>query len=223
MKKIFMLLALIALGGFTAEAQQSQYVIPKFKKKKEVKEYELAKENRPYEIYFGGTVNFALGLQDHINFTDHDYQVGYNDDVSLMGGSASIGAAYKLGKHFTTGLEAGALFHDSGITIPLSGVFKYYYGPQKWTKPYRFYNFAQVGPQFFLDGDSKTIGMLAGAGGGIRFAIANALRLELQVGYQMNMRRPKVYNSAAYDVPIKGVHYKEYVHLAQFGVNIYIL
>lgn len=216
-----MLLVLIALGITSAEAQQ-RYYIPKFKKEKKVKEYTLVKEDRPVEVYLGGTVNFALGLQNHINYKDFGYSVDYRDDVDLMGGSAYLGAAYKLGKHFTTGLELGALFHDSGVTIPLAGTFKYYYGPIKVNHPYRFYNYAQVGPQFFLDKGSKAIGMLAGAGGGIRFVMGEGFRLEMQVGYQMNMRRVKPYDTGAYDVPISGVHYNEFVHIAQFGINIYM-
>lgn len=213
---------MVAFAFSTAEAQQSRYYIPKYKKKKEVKEYNLVKEDRPVEVYLGGTVNFALGMQNHINFTDHGYKIDYNDDVDLMGGSVSLGAAYKLGNHFTAGLEAGVLFHDSGITVPISGVGKYYYGAAKVNHPCRFYNYVQVGPQLFTGGESKTIGMLAGAGGGIRVLIANALRVEMQVGYQMNMRRVKPYDSAAYDVPIKGVRFNEFVHIAQFGLNIYL-
>lgn len=211
-----------AFAFSTAEAQQSRYYIPKYKKKKEVKEYNLVKEDRPVEVYLGGTVNFALGMQNHINFTDHGYKIDYNDDVDLMGGSVSLGASYKLGNHFTAGLEAGALFHDSGVTMPFSGVFRYYYGKTKLQHPCRFYNFAQVGPQFFFGGESKTIGILAGAGGGMRVLIANALRVEMQLGYQMNMRRVKPYDSGLHDVPIKGVRYNEFVHIAQFGLNIYL-
>ena len=59
MKKFLMLLVLIALGITSAEAQQ-RYYIPKFKKEKKVKEYTLVKEDRPVEVYLGGTVNFAL-------------------------------------------------------------------------------------------------------------------------------------------------------------------
>lgn len=224
---------LAAFGLSTAEAQQ-RYFVPKYKKKKEVKEYNLVKEDRPVEVYLGGTVNFALGLHNTINYRDFGYTTKYNGDVDLMGGSVSLGAAYKLGKHFTAGLEMGVLFHnrdqvggssdDEKIqpTIPVSGVFKYYYGEPKVKHPYRFYNYAQVGPQFFLDSDSKSVGMLAGAGGGIRFLLANALRVEMQVGYQMNMRRPHVYDTGAYDVPISGVDFKEYVHMVQFGINIFL-
>jgi hypothetical protein len=201
---------------------------------KEVKEYTLVKEDRPVEVYLGGTVNFALGVQNRIKFDVPSYTTKYNGDVDLMGGSTYLGAAYKLGKNFTAGLEAGVLFHNRDkvggksddekiqVTIPVSGVFKYYYGEPKVTHPYRFYNYAQVGPQFFLHRDSKTIGMLAGAGGGIRFVMGDGFRLEMQVGYQMNMRRVKPYDTGAYDVPASNIDFKEYVHIAQFGINIYL-
>ena len=232
MKKFLMLLVLFALGFSTVEAQQ-RYIIPKYKKKKEVKEYSLVNEKRPFEVYLGGTVNFSLGVQNHIKFNDHGYSTKYNGDVDLMGGSVSLGAAYKLGKHFSVGAETGVLFHNPDKvggkgkekkvypTLPFSGVFRYYYGEPKVTHPYRFYNYVQVGPQFFFDDKSRTVGMLAGAGGGMRLLLANTLRVEMQVGYQMNMRRPQPYSGGAYDVPLGGVNFKEFAHIVQFGMNIY--
>ncbi len=220
MKKLLMLLVLVAMGLTTVEAQR--YYVPKYKKKKEVKEYALTKEERPIEVYFGGAVNFALGMQNHINFSDHGYNVGYDEKIGLWGGQVNLGVDYKIGKHFTSGLQAGYLFQDNGNAIPLSGVFKCYYGTATPKHPCRIYNYAQVGPQFYFDKSSKPVGMLAGAGVGLRVLLAQAMRIELQVGYQMNMRRPEISQKGSYDVPPQGVKFNQYAHIAQFGINIFV-
>ncbi len=217
MRRFIILLMLVAFCGSTAEAQR--YFVPKFKKKKEVREYPMQKDDRPVEVYLGGTVNFALGMQQSIKYGGQS--VGYNDDIDLMGGSVYLGADYKIGKHFTTGLQAGYLFQGNGNAIPLSGVFKCYYGTPTPKSPCRLYNYAQVGPQFYMDEDSRTTGMLAGAGVGLRLLVARTMRMEMQVGYQMNMRRPYPDLSGSYDYPGK-ISYKQYAHLVQFGINIYM-
>jgi hypothetical protein len=38
----------------------------------------------------------------------------------------------------------------------------------------------------------------------------------------MNMRRPEISLQGAYDIIESGVSFKQYAHIAQFGVNIYI-
>lgn len=220
MKKILMFLVLIAMGITTANAQRT--FVPKYKKKKEVREYAMFKAERPFEVYFGGTVNFALGIQNSINFKDYDYKVGYDQKIDLMGGSVYLGANYKFGNHFTAGLEAGYLFQGNGQAIPLSGVMKVFYGTTTPKRPCRLYNYAQVGPQFYIEDGSKPVGMLAGAGVGLRLLVGQAVRMEMQLGYQMNMRRPEINLQGAYDVIESGVSFKQYAHIAQFGLNIYI-
>ena len=220
MKKFLMLLVMIAIGLTGVEAQN--YLVPKFKRKKEVREYPMVKEDRPVEVYFGGTLNFALGMQNSIKSSSYGYNIGYNKKLDLIGGDVYLGADYKIGKHFTTGLQAGYLFQSNGHAIPLSGVFKCYYGTPTPKHPCRFYNFVQVGPQFYMGENSHTVGMLAGAGVGLRLLVARSLRMELQAGYQMNMRRPKINTSGVYDVPEGSVSFKQYAHLAQFGINFYI-
>lgn len=220
MKKLLMLLVLVAMSLTTVEAQR--YYVPKYKKKKEVKEYALTKDERPIEVYFGGAVNFALGMHNHINYKDHGYGVGYDEKIGLMGGDIRLGVDYKLGKHFTTGLQTGFLFQDNGNAIPLSGVFKYYYGATTSKRPCRLYNYAQVGPQFYMDKSSKTVGMLAGAGVGLRVLLAQTMRIEMELGYKMNMRRPDISQKGSYDVPAKSIKFNQYAHIAQFGINIYV-
>ena len=221
MKKLLMLVVLVAMGLSTVEAQS--YYVPKYKKKKEVKEYALTKAERPIEVYFGGAVNFALGMQNRINYKDYGYGVGYDEKIGLWGGDVRVGVDCKLGKHFTAGLQSGFLFQDNGNAIPLSGVFKCYYGTVTPKHPCRLYNYAEVGPQFYLDKEkSRTVGMLAGAGVGVRVLLAEAMRIEFEVGYHMNMRRPVISDEGEHDVAIKGVRFNQYAHIAQFGINIYI-
>lgn len=215
-----MLLVLVAVSITTVEAQR--YFVPKYKKKKEVREYAMYKTERPIEVYLGGTVNFALGMHNSINFHDYNYNVGYDEKIGLMGGSVYLGVGYKLGNHFVAGLEGGYLFQDNGQAIPLSGVFKCYYGTTTPKRPCRLYNYAQVGPQFYFADGSKPVGMLAGAGVGLRLILAQSVRMELQMGYQMNMRRPEIALTGSYDVVESGVSFKQYAHIAQFGINIYL-
>ncbi len=220
MKKFLMLIVLVAMGLSTVEAQS--YYVPKYKKKKEVREYAMFKAERPIEIYFGGAVNFALGMHNHINYKDYGYAVGYDQKIGLMGGDVRIGVGYKLGNHVVAGLEGAYLFQDNGNALPLTGVFKYYYGTATPKHPCRLYNYAQVGPQFYFSEKSKPVGMMAGAGLGLRLLLAQSVRMELQWGYQMNMRRPEVYSKGAHDVSLKGVKFNQYAHIAQFGINIYV-
>ena len=138
MKKFLMLIVLVAMGLSTVEAQS--YYVPKYKKKKEVREYAMFKAERPIEIYFGGAVNFALGMHNHINYKDYGYAVGYDEKIGLMGGDVRIGVGYKLGNHVVAGLEGAYLFQDNGNAIPLTGVFKYYYGTVTPKHPCRLYN-----------------------------------------------------------------------------------
>ena len=65
-----MLLVLLSMCGTMAQAQN---YIPKYKRKKEVRDYDLAKPNRKIEISFGGSYNMAMGQLDRIKYTKQQY------------------------------------------------------------------------------------------------------------------------------------------------------
>ena len=83
-------------------------------------------------------------------------------------------------------------------------------------------SFFRQPPFFFSFFGFSTTGAGAGAGVGLRLLLAQSARMELQLGYQMNMRRPEIYADGAHDVSLKGVKFNQYAHILQFGVNIYV-
>lgn len=219
MKKVLMLLALICICATTVEAQ---HFIPKYKRKKEIRDYELAKPDRKLEIWVGGSYNMALGMQNHIKYSDYGYNVKYDQSPEVTGGTIHLGAAYKFGDNITTGLEAGVLFQDNGYAMPVYGTFNYYFGKPVVQHRYRPFVYANLGPQFYMSSRSKPIGAMAGAGGGLRVLLARQMRLDLFLGYQNNMRRAEIKAGGSYDVNVANVHYKQYTHLLQLGMKIYI-
>jgi len=105
MKKILIMLVLAAMCGATA-AQAQRYFIPKYKKKKEVRDYDLSNSERRWTVTLGGGYNMALGMRNRIRFSDRDYTVRYYEDPSLSGGAVNLGVGYKFTDNIVAGLEA---------------------------------------------------------------------------------------------------------------------
>ena len=136
------MLVLAAMCGATA-AQAQRYFIPKYKKKKEVRDYDLSNSERRWTVTFGGGYNMALGMRNRIRFSDRDYTVRYYEDPSLSGGAVNLGVGYKFTDNIVAGLEAGYLFQDNDDAIPIYGTFNYYYGPSTSTRRHRWFNYAR--------------------------------------------------------------------------------
>ena len=66
------------------------------------------------------------------------------------------------------------------------------------------------------------IAVMAGVGGGVRVIVSGSLKMDLQLGYQLNMHRPDICDTGKYDLPAAGVRYKEYTHVLQVGINFII-
>ena len=80
--------------GAVAEAQD--IYIPKYKKKKEVRDYDLENTERKWTITFGGGFDMALGRQHSLHYKDYDETVNYNGEPDFAGGGVSVGYGYKL-------------------------------------------------------------------------------------------------------------------------------
>ncbi len=219
MKKILIMLVLAAMCGATA-AQAQRYFIPKYKKKKEVRDYDLSNSERRWTVTFGGGYNMALGMRNRIRFGDRDYTVRYYEDPSLSGGAVNLGVGYKFTDNIVAGLEAGYLFQDNDDAIPIYGTFNYYYGPSTSTRRHRWLNYAHLGPQFYFNRSSKAVGAMGAVGGGVRVLLAKSMKVDFRIGYQLNMRRPNIADGGSYDLPASGVNFKQYTHVLELGVNI---
>lgn len=219
MKKIVIMMVLAALCGATA-AQAQKYYIPKYKKKKEVRDYDLANTDRRLTIALAGSYNMALGMQNRIHYSGRDYTVPYNEDPSLSGGAVTLGLGYKFSDNIVAGLRSGYQFQDNDDAVPLLGTFNYYYGKPKGPNRHRWFNYANLGPQFYLGDGSKTLGAMLGAGGGVRVLMAKSLKVDFYVGYQINMRRPKIADTGSYDLPASEVNFKQFTHVLEAGMSI---
>lgn len=221
MKRFLAIVLLLCFVGVTtAEAQR--HFVPRYKRQKVEKDYTLDKPENKLTVSIGASANFALGMQNRINFTDYKQVTKYNEKPSLMGGNVLLGVGYKVTPNFTAGVEGGLLFQSNGKAIPLYGAFKYYFGEQVRRKPMRWFTYLNLGPQFYTKKGSKTVGATAGVGGGMRLCIAEALRCDLYVGYLGNMRRVEPSQQGVYDVPSNNVHFKQYTHSVVIGLNIFV-
>ena len=220
MKKILMLLVgMIFCATSVVEAQQ--YFIPKYKGEKVKRDFVTDNPKRKWTITFGGTYNMAFGMTDRIALKHQDDVVTYPRDTKLSGASALLGVGYKATEHIVAGVESGALYQDNGIAMPLYGTFNYYYGPATVQHRYRFFNYLHLGPQFYFEPSStKTIGAMAGVGGGMRLVVGQTGKIDFRVGYQINLRRPVVNTTGSYDLPSSMVDYKQFTHVLQVGMAI---
>ena len=206
MKKFLFFLVLMTMCVTVADAQR--YFIPKYKRKKEVREYTLDNMEKRWTFYLGGYYNMSLGSQYRVHSSVNDYTIHYNEKASLKGGVVHIGGAYKMNDNIHLGMETGFAFHEKASAIPLNGVARYYYGPAKANSRGRLFNYVTVGPQFFMNKSTKFIGAAASVGGGVRVLIAKSMRTDIHVGYQLCMRRPKLATDGKYDVPDGNVNFK---------------
>lgn len=214
-----MLLVLISICTTVAH---SQNYIPKYKRKKEVRDYDLAKPDRKWEISIGGSYNMALGQLDRIKYSEQGYTTKYNVRPDLSGSSALVGVQYKFGDNFTAGIETGALFQDNGYAWPMYGTFNYYYGQPTMQQRHRWFNYVHLGPQIYMSSRAKVMGSMAGIGGGLRVLLRKTVRFDVFGGYQVNMRRPHLNKEGAYDLPANYGDFKQYMHIMQFGLRMYI-
>ena len=220
MKKLLMLLVLLSMCGGMAYSQTTY--IPKYKKKKEVRDYDLAKPDRNWEIGLGGSCNFAIAQNDHIQYAEQGYTTHYNVQPRLMASNVFLGAHYKWGEHLATGAEGGVLFQGNGLAVPVYGTINYYYGKERMQQRYRWFNYAHIGPQIYMSSKSKVFGSMASVGGGLRFLLRREVRFDLYAGYQVNMRRPHISHEGAYDLPEKYSDFKQYTHVLKIGLKMYI-
>ena len=218
MKKILMILVWVIFCGTSVSAQQ--YFIPKYKGEKVKRDFVLDNPKRKWTVTFGGTYNMAFGMTERVNLKHQGEVLTYPHSMKLSGGSVLLGAGYKATENIVAGLESGVIFQDNGIAMPLYGAFNYFYGPATAQRRYRFFNYAHLGPQFHFEKDkSKTVGAMAGAGGGIRL-LAGSGKIDFRLGYQINMRRPLPNTAGAYDIPASMVDYKQFAHVLQVGATI---
>lgn len=212
---------LVAVIVCNTAVQAQRYFIPKYKGEKVERDFVMDNPKRKWTITFGGTYNMALGMNDRVNLKHQDDVVKYPRECDLSGGSILLGVGYKATENIVAGIETGALFQDNGYAMPLYGTFNYYYGPATVQHRYRFFNYLHLGPQFYFQPSrTKSVGAMAGIGGGMRLAVGGSGKIDFRVGYQLNMRRPVVADTGAYDVPESMVNYKQYTHVIQVGMTL---
>ena len=214
-----MLLVVVFMCGAVVEAQNNNIYIPKYKKKKEVRDYDLDNTKRNWTITFGGGYDMALGLQNRIHYKDYDETVKYDGRPDFSGGGVSVGYGYKLGDHVVTGVESGFLFIDNMCMWPTVGTLKVFYGPITRQHRTRWFNYAHLGPQLYLGKSYKTIGAVGSAGVGMRLLMAKTTRIDFQLGYRCTLRRPTFDMMGKYELDAKNINYQQYIHGIHIGLN----
>ena len=156
MKKLLILIVLVVMG--IAQVSAQKYYIPRFKKTKIERDYTLDNTKHKWAINLGGSYNACLGMQDNVKYGERGDKVTYPNSTHLSGGSFYLSAGYRFGDHIIAGLESGFQLQGTANSIPLYATLKYYYGKPVQTKRYRWFNYLNVGPQFYLGSSSKTMG-----------------------------------------------------------------
>ena len=211
-----MVLVLLAVGDAAAQ----KYYIPRFKKTKIERDYELEKTSHKFAINLGGSYNVCMGMQNSIKYGERGDHTSYNESMSVSGGSFYLGAGYRFNENFIAGLESGFQLQDNANSIPLYASLKYYYGKAVQKKRHRWFNYLNVGPQFYLGDRSRGVGGLLAAGGGLRVLAGRTMKMDVYMGYQINMRNCVPSSMGKFDVPASDIKYRQYAHLIQVGVNI---
>lgn len=218
MKKvlILMVLAFLAVGQVTAQ----KYYIPRFKKTKVERDYELEKMSHKWAINLGSSYNVCTGMQNIIKYGERGDKVNYPQSMSVSGATFYLGGGYRFSENFIAGLESGFQLQDNGNSIPLYATMKYYYGKAVQKQRYRWFNYVNAGPQFYINDKSKVVGGLIAAGGGLRVLAGRTMKMDWYMGYQLNIRNVKPSQDGKYDYPEGDIKYRQLAHLIQVGVNI---
>lgn len=211
-----MVLALLAVGQVSAQ----KYYIPRFKKTKVERDYELENMSHKWAINLGSSYNVCTGMQNVIKYGERGDKVNYPQSMSVSGATFHLGAGYRFSENFIAGLESGYQLQDNGNSIPLYATMKYYYGKAVQKQRYRWFNYVNGGPQFYLNDKSKVVGGLVAAGGGLRVLAGRTLKMDWYMGYQLNIRNVKPSQDGKYDYPEGDIKYRQLAHLIQVGVNI---
>ena len=218
MKKvlILMVLAFLAVGQVAAQ----KYYIPRFKKTKVERDYELEKMSHKWAINLGSSYNVCTGMQNIIKYGERGDKVNYPQSMSVSGATFYLGGGYRFSENFIAGLESGFQLQDNGHSIPLYATMKYYYGKAVQKQRYRWFNYVNAGPQFYINDKSKVVGGLIAAGGGLRVLAGRTMKMDWYMGYQLNIRNVKPSQDGKYDYPEGDIKYRQLAHLIQVGVNI---
>lgn len=211
-----MVLVLLAAGEVAAQ----KYYIPRFKKTKIERDYELEKMSHKWAINLGGSYNVCMGMQNMISYNERGDKVNYPESMSVSGGSFYIGAGYRFNENFIAGLEGGFQLQDNSNSIPLYASLKYYHGKAVQKQRYRWFNYLNAGPQFYLGDKYKVMGGLVAAGGGLRVLAGRTLKMDVYMGYQLNICNRKPSFDGKFDYPEAGLKYRQLAHLIQVGVNV---
>ncbi len=212
-----MLMVLVFMCGAVAEAQD--YYIPKYKKKKEVRDYNLETDKRKWTIWFGGGYDMTLGLQNRIDYKDYNEVVNYNGRPSFSGGAVNLGYGYKLGQHTVAGVESGYLYIDKMNMVPVKGTLKVYYGPVTRQHRTRWFNYLGLGTHLYFSKEYKLFGSVADGGVGMRVLMGKTTKVDLMLGYRCTMRRPNFETTGNYELDLKRVNFQQYMHSIHFGLN----
>ena len=78
MKKVLILLVLVLLAVGDAAAQK--YYIPRFKKTKIERDYELENTSHKFAINLGGSYNVCMGMQNSIKYGERGDHTSYNEN-----------------------------------------------------------------------------------------------------------------------------------------------
>lgn len=218
MKKFLILVVLMAVCYTTAQAQR--YYIPKYKRERVVSEADMHKQDRKWTVTVSASYDLTLGMQNRINYKDLNDVVRYDEKTDLHGTNVSLGLGYKIGSHITTGLSTGFNYANGLKSMPVHGTFRYYYGPAVAARRHRWFNFAELGPQFYFSGGYKSLGASGVIGGGLRVLAMKSLRMDFQAGYRFTIVRPTINRTGSYYLPEKSVDYKQFMHGLMVGINL---
>lgn len=218
MKKALIFLVLVLFAATDVAAQK--YYIPRFKKTKIERDYKLENTEHKVAITLGASYNAGLGMQNTVKYGERGDNVSYNESMSVSGGSFYLGIGYRFTESFIASLESGFQLQDNANAIPLYASFKYYYGKAVQKKRYRWFNYLNAGPQFFLGDNTKGVGGMVAAGGGLRVLAGRTMKMDIYMGYQLNVRQRVPAAGGKFDIPASDIRFHQFAHLIQVGVNI---
>lgn len=218
MKKFLMFLVLVTMCCATAQAQR--YYIPKYKRQRVVEEADMHKQDRKWTVMLSASYDMSLGQQNRIHYKDRDDVVRYDEETDMHGVTVDLGVGRKFGSHIIAGLSTGFNYSNSLKSMPLHGTFRYYYGKAVAVRRHRWFNYAELGPQFYFGGGYKSVGASGIVGGGIRVLAKKSMRLDFQAGYRLTLLRPTINQTGSYFLPEDAVNYKQFMHSIVVGFNL---